>query len=190
MAQVVAECLEFVSRVIVVDDASKDDTPARAREAGATVLTQRKHRGYSDSLRKGLAATTAPVVITLDADGEHDPAEIPSLAGSIEAGQADLVFGSPGKRLRWSEGVLSRLAGLRVPVRDSAAGYRAIRGDLARRLPIRGRCTCGLLALDAQRLGARLAEVPVRLRPLDKRRQGAWFHATQVWWVLRGLAGL
>ena len=145
--------------------------------------------GYLKCLKSGVGGTTSSTVIFLDGDGEHDPADIPNLVAPIEANIADMVFGTPGKPVRWSEGVLCRLAALRLPIRNSGFGFRAVRGDLARRLPYRGRCGCGLMALDALRLGARLAEVQVSWRRVQKRRRRAWFHLFQFWWVLRGLAG-
>ena len=190
IARVVGEAALFVDRVIVVNDARADDTAAKAVLAGATVITHQQPRGYLRSLESGVAATTADTVIFLDADGEHDPKDIPALAAPIEANVADMVFGTPGSPVRWSEGVLCRLAALRLPVHNTGFGFRALRGELVRRLPFRGRCGCGLMALDAPRLGARLTEVRVGWRRVEKKRRRAWFHLPQLWWVLRGLAGL
>lgn len=190
IGQVVKGALAYVDRVIVVDDDSTDETGSQATLAGATVIIHQQARGYLKSLESGVQSTTADTVIFLDADGEHDPKDIPKIIAPIEAGTADMVFGTPGIPVRWSEGVLCLLASLRLPIRNTGFGYRAIRGDLARRLPFRGRCGCGLMALDAHRLGARLIEVPVAWLPVTKKRRRAWFHLVQFGWVLRGLAGL
>ena len=64
----------------VVDDGSSDDTAERATEAGAIVMVQRPNRGKGAALRTGFAraiADGADAVVTLDADGQHDPTEIP-----------------------------------------------------------------------------------------------------------------
>ena len=190
ITQVVKETALFVDQVIVVDDGSADDTATQGTLAGAIVITHQQPRGYLRSLKSGVDATTADIVIFLDADGEHNPEDIPVLIEPIEANVADMVFGTPGVPVRWSEGVICSLAALRLPIRNTGFGFRAVRGDLARRLPFRGRCGCGLMALDAQRLGARLVEVPVTWRPVEEQRRRAWFHLVQFGWVLRGLAGL
>jgi len=190
IGQVVKDALSYVDRVIVVDDASTDDTAEQANVAGAKVISHQQQLGYLKSLRSGVQASAGETIVFLDADGEHDPADIPTLVAPIEAGTADMVFGTPGMPVRWSEGVLCSLASLRLPISNTGFGFRALRGDLARRIPFRGRCGCGLMALDAHKLGARLMEVPVSWLPVMKKRRRAWFHLVQFGWVIRGLAGL
>ena len=190
IGQVVKHALAYVDSVIVVDDASTDNTAEQASAAGAKVISHDVQLGYLKSLKSGVQASVAATIVFLDADGEHDPTDIPAIVAAIEAGTADMAFGTPGMPVRWSEGVLCRLASLRLPIRNTGFGFRAIRGDLARRLPFRGRCGCGLMALDAHKLGARLIEVPVAWVPVMKKRRRAWFHLVQFGWVLRGLAGL
>ena len=83
--------------VIVVDDGSRDDTAARAREAGATVIEQRPNQGKGAALRAGFAraiTTGFEAALTLDADGQHDPAEIPLFLAAWAADpRPDLVIG-------------------------------------------------------------------------------------------------
>ena len=72
--------------VVVVDDGSTDDTAAQAEAAGAVVLRQVPNAGKGAALRAGFRYALeqgAPAVVTLDADGQHDPAEIPALPGGI-----------------------------------------------------------------------------------------------------------
>jgi glycosyltransferase involved in cell wall biosynthesis len=82
--------------VLVVDDGSRDDTAAVAQANGATVVRHSHNRG------KGVALTTGftwaldrgyAAVLTLDADGQHDPADIPSFLKAFEAGAGDLIIG-------------------------------------------------------------------------------------------------
>ncbi|MQG53899.1 MAG: glycosyltransferase family 2 protein [SAR202 cluster bacterium] len=190
ISQVVKGALNSVDRVIVVDDGSTDETGALAAAAGANVIRNEKATGWLRCLEIGVRATNAEIVVFLDGDGEHDPADIPLMVAPIETDIADMTFGSPGTPVRWSEGALCRLAGLRLPIRNSGFGYRAIRSELAERLPFRGKCGCGLMALDAKRLGAQLVEVEVNWQPVEKRQRMAWLHLIQAWWILRGLAGL
>jgi glycosyltransferase involved in cell wall biosynthesis len=88
------ECAE---RVIVVDDGSSDRTAQVAKLAGAEVIHVEHTTGKAYAILLGLrhaVETGCTVVVTLDADGHHDPREIPRLAGLVFDGQADLVIGS------------------------------------------------------------------------------------------------
>jgi len=190
ISQVVKGALCSVDRVIVVDDGSKDNTKAIAEAAGAYVIRNEKSIGWLKCLEAGVNASKGDIIVFLDGDGEHDPTDIPAMVAPIESDIADMTFGDPGIPVRWSEGVLCWLARLRLPIHNSGFGYRAIRRDLAESLPFRGKCGCGLMALDAKKLGARLSEVKVHWRAVEKQRRTAWFHLIQFWWILRGLAGL
>jgi glycosyltransferase involved in cell wall biosynthesis len=84
-------------RVLVVDDGSGDDTADRAREAGAEVVEQRPNQGKGAALRAGFRQALdegAEAILTLDADGQHDPAEIPAFLTAWAAEpRPDLVIG-------------------------------------------------------------------------------------------------
>jgi len=122
--------------VVVVDDGSTDDTAARAEAAGALVLRQVPNAGKGAALRAGFRhalATDAPAVVTLDADGQHDPAEIPRFLAAYEADGPELVIGRrnframpPVRRLSNTLGgmVFSVAVGRRVA--DNQSGYRLI----------------------------------------------------------------
>src|SRR6187455_2146409 len=82
--------------VVVVDDGSTDDTAAQAEAAGATVLRQVPNAGKGAALRRGFRHALdagAAAVVTLDADGQHDPAEIPAFLAAYEAARPELVIG-------------------------------------------------------------------------------------------------
>src|SRR6187455_2989316 len=82
--------------VVVVDDGSTDDTAARAEAAGATVLRQVPNAGKGAALRAGFRhalASDALAVLTLDADGQHDPDEIPRFVEAFVANHPELVIG-------------------------------------------------------------------------------------------------
>ncbi len=122
--------------VLVVDDGSTDDTAARAEAAGATVLVQRPNQGKGAALRAGFAwalAHDAEAVVTLDADGQHDPDEIPTFLDAYERTAADLIIGRrdfgqmpPVRRLSNRLGglALSWAAGRDLP--DNQSGYRLL----------------------------------------------------------------
>lgn len=83
--------------VVVIDDASTDDTAAVAEIRGATVLRLPFNVGIGGAVQTGLRYALAhgyDVAVRLDGDGQHDPRELPKLLGPIERGEADLVIGS------------------------------------------------------------------------------------------------
>jgi glycosyltransferase involved in cell wall biosynthesis len=175
IAAVIAAAREHLP-VLVVDDGSRDDTAAVARAAGATVVEQRPNQGKGAALRAGFQraiADGADRILTLDADGQHDPTEIPKL---LAAGRAttppDLVIGArrfrtmpPMRRLANELGrrAFSWAVGRDVP--DNQSGFRLVSRRLAE----------ATLASDQQgfafeveqittciRMGGTIAWVPIR----------------------------
>lgn len=130
--------------VLVIDDGSTDDTAAQARSAGAQVLVQSPNQGKGAALLRGFSAALeagAEAVITLDADGQHDPAEIPAFLQRWNETRADLIIGQrdfrhmpPVRRLSNTLGtaLFSWAAGQRIA--DNQSGYRLISRRLLRRL--------------------------------------------------------
>jgi glycosyltransferase involved in cell wall biosynthesis len=126
--------------VLVVDDGSSDDTAAVARAAGATVLEQRPNAGKGAALRTGFRRALedgAEAIVTLDGDGQHDPAEIPRFLAAW-AERPDLVVGRrnyrampPARRLSNELGRLafSWAVGREIP--DNQSGYRLVSRRLA-----------------------------------------------------------
>lgn len=130
------------ARVIVVDDGSRDGTAAAASRAGADVLGHDHNLGKGAALQTGMAEAVsrgAGVIVTLDADGQHDPAAIPDLVAPVQAAQADLVLGArrragampPQRRLsNWLSSILASRVG-RDPIPDAQTGFRAFTRGLA-----------------------------------------------------------
>ena len=142
-AATIAEVVSRTSRAVpgatvyVVDDGSTDDTSGAGRGRGATVLVHPRNRGKGAALATGIAAALAggaDVIITLDADGQHPPEEIPGLAAPVLAGEADVALGARartgampwGRRCtNWlSAALASRIGGVAVP--DAQSGFRAL----------------------------------------------------------------
>lgn len=129
--------------VIVVDDGSTDGTASAASDAGAFVSLHERNLGKGAALRTGIAegcAQGASVLVTLDADGQHDPAEIPRLLAPLAQGEADVVLGArartaampPGRRFsNWLSSTLAARVG-RDPIPDAQTGFRAFRAEVAR----------------------------------------------------------
>jgi glycosyltransferase involved in cell wall biosynthesis len=85
-----------IGKVWVVDDGSSDRTREEAARAGALVIRHEVNLGKGAALRAGLEAARAEgftLAVTLDGDGQHDPAEIPKLLDAARSG-ADLVIGN------------------------------------------------------------------------------------------------
>ncbi|MEY4007563.1 MAG: hypothetical protein RLZZ467_590 [Gemmatimonadota bacterium] len=139
-------------QVVCVDDASTDGTGERLAVLHAAgridvLVRHDRNRGKGAAIRTALAASTGDVVIVQDADLEYDPADWPGLLAPIAAGKADAVFGSrflggPHRVLyfwhsvgNWVLTLLSNML-TNVNLTDMETCYKAIRGDLARSLPL------------------------------------------------------
>jgi glycosyltransferase involved in cell wall biosynthesis len=133
--------------VLVVDDGSTDATAARAEAAGARVIRQSPNRGKGAALRTGFAAALADgaeAVITLDGDGQHDPAEIPAFLvvlarRSREQLPTELIVGKrnfshmpPIRRLANWVGTAALSGALGQWIDDNQSGYRLIGRRLMR----------------------------------------------------------
>ncbi len=90
---VVSRCMNFVDKVIVVDDGSTDNTALLAEKAGAQVITHERNKGKAEAIKSALKRSSGSTVM-LDADLQHLPEEIPKLIEPITHGHADLVVGS------------------------------------------------------------------------------------------------
>lgn len=120
--------------VLVVDDGSTDDTAAVAVAAGATLLQLRPNQGKGAALQAGFRRALADgwdAVVTLDADGQHDPAEVPQFLALYRSREVDLILGTRRCRrmppVRRVANYLGRIAfswALGRPVRDNQSGYR------------------------------------------------------------------
>jgi hypothetical protein len=160
---------------IVVDDASDDGTADVARQAGALVASLPIRRGGGLALRVGYDVALklgADIIVTMDADGQHQPEELPILVKPILDGEADHVNGSRmlGDFERESlirhlgvhffSRVVTILTGQRVT--DISSGYRATRADTLRKLILeQDQFWTSEVTIEALRQHARVVEVPV-----------------------------
>jgi glycosyltransferase involved in cell wall biosynthesis len=97
IADVVAGLKPAEHNVLVVDDASTDDTAHRARTAGARVLQHPINLGQGAALQTGITfalRSGADFIVTFDGDGQHRPEEVPALLGSLVRHQVDFALGS------------------------------------------------------------------------------------------------
>jgi glycosyltransferase involved in cell wall biosynthesis len=169
--------------VLVVDDGSSDATAETARDHGARVTHHPRNLGKGAALATGFAgllATGASAVITMDADGQHDPADIPGLISSWTDRAADLVVGarldgfqgmSPARRFgnRFSTRAVRLFGGPDLP--DTQCGYRLYSRRFLEEVAFRRRAydaEAELLML-ASRHGLVVASHPVRSPDPDGR---------------------
>jgi glycosyltransferase involved in cell wall biosynthesis len=122
--------------VLVVDDGSLDDTAAQAGNAGAELLRQTPNQGKGAALRAGFRRAldaAFDAVVTLDADGQHDPSEIPAFLERFDTHGADLIIGArdfrympPIRRFANTVGRRCFSWALGQHVRDNQSGFRLV----------------------------------------------------------------
>jgi len=124
------------AEIIVVDDGSTDDTAALARAAGARVISHPYSKGNGAAIKTGARAATGDVIVFMDADGQHDPADIPALLARLDEGY-DMVVGArqAGSQASLGRGLANRLYNRLASymtghkVEDLTSGFRAVRAE-------------------------------------------------------------
>jgi glycosyltransferase involved in cell wall biosynthesis len=183
IGDVIRGALKYVDKVIVIDDGSSDKTYDIAYSLGATVLRHSRNMGVGASIRTGInyAKKVNPeLIIILDADGQHDPNDIPRLIQPILSGQADFVLGSrflqgnPTMPLLKFIGnkFLSLLVSILLCTRvtDAQTGFRALNRRALMALHIEAEYTyVQEMIIKLYLKGCKLKEVPIKVR---QRRYG------------------
>ncbi len=176
IAEVVKGALRSVSRVLVVDDGSGDQTVIVSNESGAEVICHPVNRGKGAALRTGFEALLADgseAIVVLDGDGQHDPEELPAFIKRAEESNAGIVVGNrladaagmPQVRYwtnRTMSMILSWLSRQKIP--DSQCGYRLIRREVLERINFTTEnydLESEMLIL-ASRLGFKIASAPIK----------------------------
>tara|TARA_R110000751_G_scaffold84763_1_gene169425 strand:- start:9367 stop:10218 length:852 start_codon:yes stop_codon:yes gene_type:complete len=138
IGKTVAGVVSFLpaAEVIVINDGSSDDTAKVAEAAGAKVINHPYSKGNGAAIKSGARVATGDIVVFMDADGQHDPADIPRLLQKLEEGH-DMVVGarqrgsqaSIGRSL--ANGFYNNLATYMTghPVKDLTSGFRAVRAN-------------------------------------------------------------
>ena len=182
----VAELVKALDRsgysyeILVVDDGSIDLTAEIARDLGADVFRHERTLGKGAALRTGFQWARGEIVVTLDADLSHDPAEIPALIEPLLETDADLVIGTRFSRganikpyaINWVQrlanvllsGLVSLLTG--ISISDSLSSFRAYRREALEELKFhsQGAEAEAEIILKTANSGRDICEVPVTFR--------------------------
>lgn len=188
IGEVIANCKAFCDEIIVVDDGSTDDTAGIAQNSGAIVVRNEKNGGITKATQKGLETAHGDIIVTMDADGQHGPSDIPKLIEPLAKGKAEVALGVRSEIPHRSERIINTLTNLRVKCSDTGTGFRAVKAELAKKTKLHGTCLCGTFVLGAHKLGARIAEIPVQAKPrLFEKRKVRTRHIRQFFYVLKDL---
>jgi len=175
IGKIVKKCLNHVDEVIVCDDGSSDNTATIARENGAEVISHEKNQGYGaalmtlfDQARK----KDTDVMITLDADGQHDPNDIPLFLKKMKENKSDIVIGSrflnnkkrPSYRNTGIKVITSTLnLGSGLKITDGQSGFRTYSKNALNQINIteKGMSASSEILQKASNKNLSISEVPI-----------------------------
>ncbi len=174
VGSLVLQARQYVETVVVVDDGSTDHTSKVAELAGAKVVRHGENRGYGNAIRSILAEAkkqNADILVTLDADSQHNPEEIPSLIKAVSEG-FDVVIGSREMQKnaiatyrRLGQRVLSRLTYIasRRRLSDTESGFRAYSRKAINTLELKeeGMAISSEIVSEAAAKGLKVTDVPI-----------------------------
>ena len=181
IARVVLEAQRYVDKVVVCDDGSADLTGEIAERLGADLIRHERNMGKGAALRDLFEAAkkyNPDIIVTLDADGQHDPKDIPRLLEPLERGEADFVIGSRYVKGAKIDAPLYRRFGLKIInflsrnatrscVKDTQSGFRALTIkalDELQEIESEGYGVESEQITLAVKKGLRIKEVPVTVR--------------------------
>jgi len=166
------------AELIIVDDGSTDATPSRLAELMAkhpwlVVLRRDKAQGQSAAMYAGIQAAKAPMIATLDADLQNDPADLATMYQRVASGEADLVQGDRSgdrqdtfvRKFGSKIGRLARRWVIKDNVRDTGCSARVMRAAYAKALPMQFKGMHRFIPAYTRLLGGKIVEMPVTHRP-------------------------
>jgi dolichol-phosphate mannosyltransferase len=185
ITEVIEGCKPHADELIVVDGHSQDRTREVSEEHGAKVILDNK-KGKGEAIRHVIGFVTGDIIVFIDADGSHDPNDIPKLVEPIVKEEADHVSGSRliggSSELHGGFDECFRLMGssfitacinwkYKVQLSESQNGFRAIKKEVIKKLDLREDITTieQEMIMKTLRKGFRMAEVPSHEH---KRKQG------------------
>ncbi len=204
IAEVVKDTRKQVDEVIVVDDGSSDSTKAEAEKAGARVFRNLVNMGKGFAMRLGVKqaiARGADIVVCLDADGQHNPKDIPAMVNMLEEERLDVVIG--GRPLDQAMPPIMRLGNFGIwlvswllfgiQIKDTQSGFRVFK---AARFPdlkweANGYEVESEMLVRMARKGLKAGEYPIKTLYRDKYKgtnvaDGLRIGMNLLWWKLLG----
>jgi len=186
--------------IIVVDDASSDGTPGIVESLPGPdlkLVRQPRNQGKGAAIRRGLEEASGEVILIQDADLEYDPADYPKLIAPIEAGEAEVVYGTrapefrgmrfPHRVFNW---LAARLANLlyRAGISDEATCYKVFRTTVIKQIPLKCRRFefCPEVTAKVRKRGLRIHEVPIsyQARSVGAGKKIRWWDGIAALWTL------
>ena len=163
--------------IVVIDDGSKDDTAEVAGHAGAVVYRHPYNIGNGAAIKSGIRVASGDILVFMDADGQHDPAEIQELLAFFP--DYDMVVGA---RTKGGQASLGRALGNKIynvfasyvakfPIKDLTSGFRAVKAEIAREFLYLLPNTYSYpttMTLGVLRTGRSLSYVPINARKRQK----------------------
>ncbi len=177
LGKVIDDVKRHVRDILVIDDGSTDDTGATAITRGVNLIRNETNKGKGAALKRGFEYAIAgghEWVITIDSDGQHDPAYIPAFISTLAATRADMIIGSRKGNLadmpfdrRCSNYLTSRILSwlLGARIEDSQSGFRLMSVAMLASLNLtsEGYQLESELIIKAVRAGFKIAFVPVKV---------------------------
>jgi len=198
IAEIIGQVRAHADEILVVDGHSTDRTRAIAKQQAGVRVVLDAGLGKGEALRRSLVEARHEVLVFIDADGSHDPHDIPRLIEPIRSGEADLVIGSRTRggsdELHGTAEQLLRYLGSqlimlginyrwRIRLTDSQNGFRAIRRDVGLALQLRSTLTTieQEMLMRALKLVYRVVEVPTHEfeRKCGTSKVSVW----RLWWA-------
>jgi len=197
IAEIIDAARPHAAEVLVVDGHSTDRTREIALERGARVILD-AGRGKGEALRRSFVEARCDILVFIDADGSHDPKDIPLLVEPIRRGEAELVIasrtrggsdelhGTAEQLLRYIGSQLIMLAinyRWQVRLTDSQNGFRALRRDAALALHLTSNLTTieQEMLMRALKCGCRVVEVPSH--EFERRWGVSKVSVWRLWWA-------
>ncbi len=182
--------------IVVVDDGSIDKTPHIAKKEGVKLHSHIINRGLGGALGTGIEAAlleNPDIIVTLDADGQHDPKDIKKLIKPIIRGEADVVIGSRmlnPRGMPFSKRVANKIGNFitwllfGVYISDSQSGLRAFSKNAAQKINIKtnGMEVSSEILKEAKRNNLKIKEVPIKTiyTKYSIKKGQKWWHGFKV----------
>jgi len=185
IAEVIRRTRRYVDAVLVVDDGSSDDTMDVARKAGATVMRLPRNRGAGFATRAGcdyaVGSMVAKRLVIIDADGQHNPADIPGLLKRLGLGfDIAFTFRRPSGEMPlvkrfgnwWLTFSTKLLSG--ISVSDSQSGFKAMTAEAFRKLELTSERyeICSEMVFETGRKRLHYCEIAIDARAPSSAKKG------------------